>query len=229
MIHINASENKSPYYLKFGVGQSSVKNVEAKHISDGGNFRRTMETNFDDSNLYNLGVGYKVNEFFSLELNYLNSEKTNSEKMSYRYNGTLNTTKYYNSSLKSQALMLTALFDIAKYNNLNWEIRPYVGAGIGYSKNTATLERRNLSDDSLDYFSKKEDKNNFAYKGIVGAVYNMTDSIALDLSYSLADYGIVKAGKSWYNSAGAYGGEKVEAHNHDVVSQEFLIAIRYHF
>ena len=229
MTQVSANENQLPFYVKFGVGQSYVKDVEAKHISDGGTFRRTMETNFDSSNLYNIGVGYKVNKFFNLELNYLNSAKTDSEKMEYRFNGTLNTNRYYNSTLKSQALMLTALFDIAEYNDFDWKVRPYIGAGIGVSKNTATLERRLISNDSLEYFSKKEDKYNFAYKGTIGAVYDITNNIALDLSYSLADYGRAKAGKSWYDSSGNYGGEKEEAHNHDVISQELLIAIRYSF
>ncbi|MBR7159253.1 MAG: porin family protein [Alphaproteobacteria bacterium] len=98
---------------------------------------------------------------------------------------------------QSQALFVNVYYDLP----VTWAVQPYVNAGLGYSRIEGKLN------------GLKKKKNKIGWNLGVGAAYNLTQSLAMDVGYRY-----VNLGK--YN----YEGNKADLYNH-----EFYAGIRYSF
>lgn len=97
-------------------------------------------------------------------------------EVSYRRN-TLNHLKVDHEKFKPHmntqtwAYMANAYYDL----NLHPELRPYVGAGVGYARTSAHVRHEDVS------FKGKDD--GFAYQGIAGVNYALCEKTDLGLEY----------------------------------------------
>jgi opacity protein-like surface antigen len=105
-------------------------------------------------------------------------------------------------------------------------VTPFVGAGIGFSRNELDDIRNTAMTGPFagqSVISNGDTETSFAWQLIVGCSIPIRDSLALDLSYHYIDLGDLKTG---YNS---YGGVSVPPQTGDLQSHDFRIAVTYKF
>jgi opacity protein-like surface antigen len=73
--------------------------------------------------------------------------------------------------VQTYSVMVNGYWDI----NLNFCVRPYVGAGLGYSWNTVRVH--------VKKHKASANGNGFAWQAMVGGVYDLTDDVKLSAEY----------------------------------------------
>lgn len=151
-----------------GVAIPAGTTAQVDGISGTG-FSKLVKTGFD------LGgqVGYRFNKNFRAELaaSYLrNSLNT--------FNGLLQNSSHLNSGL----FMANGYYDI----DLGSAVVPFVGAGIG------DIYQHGYVNTVIGNVNKSE--NDFAYQGIAGVAYNVSQNVSVDVDYHYV---------GWKNSNGA--------------------------
>jgi opacity protein-like surface antigen len=105
-------------------------------------------------------------------------------------------------------------------------VTPFVGAGIGFSRNELGDIRNTAMTGPYagqSVLSNGDTETSFAWQLIVGCSIPLRESLALDFSYHYMDLGDLKTG---YNS---YGGISVPPQTGDLQSHDFRIAVTYQF
>ncbi len=216
-------------YLKLGVGLANVEAEDATivHIIGPHEVLPYDEVEFDSesSASYQLGMGYKLDSYITLELAlqhtsgfdlegpYLN----NGVPLADRNNGVVD--------LETTAVMVSGLLDMATILDIDWQLRPYIGLGLGYAKNK--LGRFTFDPPELQNIEGNTE-NNFAWKATLGATYPITEHFVLDAAYSYADYGDAESSRSATN----FNGDPITIDlplTYDVNTQEFFLSVRYLF
>ena len=96
----------------------------------------------------------------------------------------------YKNDLQSHALLFSAYYDFA--TGTPW--RPYVGAGIGWARNSSETTRES-NDNSVAAQTLTTDTDNFAYSVQLGARVAISDSWVGDLGYRYVNMGEVESGR----------------------------------
>jgi opacity protein-like surface antigen len=102
-------------------------------------------------------------------------------------------------------VMVNAYYDIGNFNGFT----PYVGAGIGLSRNK-------ISDINLPATSTSGTKTSFAYSLQAGVSYDYSEALAIDASYRYIDLGKGQSGPATIDID-------------KLVSHDFRIGLRYRF
>ncbi len=102
-------------------------------------------------------------------------------------------------------VMVNAYYDIVNYNGFT----PYVGAGIGLSRNK-------ISDINLPATSTSGTKTSFAYSLQAGVSYDYSEALTIDASYRYIDLGKGQSGPATIDID-------------KLVSHDFRIGLRYRF
>jgi opacity protein-like surface antigen len=131
----------------------------------------------EDAGVFGLGVGYKFN-------NWLRADVTVDYAFRTELTG-LAGARFWNS-----ATLVNGYVDLGTW----WGVTPYVGAGVGASYNHLDL----LAGDG---------RWNFAWAGMVGAAYHLSQNLSVDFGYRYVDLGSVS--------------------NLDFTAHEFRIGFRY--
>ncbi len=108
--------------------------------------------------------------------------------------------------------------------NIAWEIRhfgpdwvPYLGATIGWARNTSEIERNTFVNGIT---TTENDSDNLALGVNAGFLWNVADSVALEFGYRLINLGEVESGTLG-------GGETINAENY--ISNEAVFSVNYRF
>lgn len=140
---------------------------------------------------------------------------------------------FYDSSkikAKSTLMLLNSYFDIYNFSG----IKPYVGLGLGLSRNQPGSRKVHYPEDE-NQDGKLSDTNvvvpgkssfNFAYKIAAGSRYSITDAFSIDLKYQFLDAGKFKSQNYEYEN-----GNKIESPSEKgkLRSHEFIFGVAYNF
>jgi len=214
--------------LKAGISDTKYKNSEDKRVFDEGNLSLDAKNNDQTKSIYpniSAAVGFdfskisKINARAELEYTYKDKETFSPtiDNVTARAGSNVYSGKapdgfvLFNNTLRSQSLMVNGYYDFKNTSKFT----PYVGVGIGATrvKNKQTEIEYNDSVSSTD--------THFTWSAGVGVAYNVTDNVALDLSYKYVD-----AGKFKFNNyvPGGNFDTKVKLHSND-----YSLGIRYNF
>jgi len=130
--------------------------------------------------VYNAGFGYIINSMWrgDLNFNYRNLRYKASEE-----DGTFNTMK---QKINMHSLFLNGYFDL----NFHKTFKPYLKAGMGYSRNNSSTALFYADGDLVEEFPGKK-TNNFAWNIGAGIRIIFNDRFNLDFSYKYVDLGKV--------------------------------------
>lgn len=132
-------------------------------------------------------------------------------------------TNEYTAQKSEWLLLANAYVDLASWHGIS----PYVGAGIGASRNTIHHFRDvNVPNDGVAH-GATESKWNFAWALHAGLGYQITDALTLDFGYSYLDLGDAQSG-----DLVAYDGtNNVDnpMHFRDLTSHDIKLGFRYKF
>lgn len=173
------------------------------------------------SGIIGVEAGYKFNENLraSLSLDYLTNFSW-TENVPTSLDVLRQDHSYKNKSFVG---MLNVYYDILDYNGLT----PYITVGAGFARNKATNNSTFYNTDNtvLETSNQNGKKTNFAYKIGLGAKYNVSQDIAIDLRYQF-----VNLGKMHLNSTTSVTyKEPIPSLSGKARAHQFLVGISYNF
>ncbi|RDJ08977.1 outer membrane protein [Rhizobium grahamii] len=216
------------WYLRGDIGMTNQRLGGMQHeLFDDVDFREFVDDgSFDSGPLGALGVGYQFNQWLRGDAIVQYRGKTDFSALD-RYGHTDATgtavwdaTNDYDGAKSEWLLMANAYVDIG-----TWEgITPYVGAGIGASRNTIS-RFRDVNVPTLGVAYGDSDSTwNFAWALHAGIGYQVTDRLTVDFGYSYVDLGDAKSGRlRSYDDTVNTG----PMHFNNITSHDFKLGLRY--
>ena len=218
----------SGWYLRGYVGMTNQKTDTAGFTPNPfpGDTITTAFMNFDSSPLFGGGIGYQVN-------NWLRFEGTAEWRSSAHFHGqqvdqSVTPVPFaddYNASKSELLFLANAFIDLGTW----WRVTPFVGAGVGMSRNTITgfTDIGNSIGDSISSTTYADDysKWSFAWAFYAGLSYQVTPAFSVDLTYRYLNLGSAQTG-----AAHAFDGSVIPTNPfvfHDLTSNDLMLGMRW--
>jgi opacity protein-like surface antigen len=147
----------------------------------------TVYKNFDSSSLFGIGAGYKFNSWLRADVTgeYRSRANFHGQQLAYPVGGGVVNPDTYTASKSEWLGMVNAYLDLGTW----YGITPFVGAGIGFSRNTI----HDFTDSSVVFnsvaFGRTRSKTNFAWALHAGLSYQVTPGFAVELAYRYLNMG----------------------------------------
>ena len=155
----------------------------------------TQFLNFDAAPLYSLGAGYRFNNWFRVDATGEYRAAANFHGQQVDKSGATTLPDDYTAQKTEWLFLTNAYIDLGTW----WCVTPFVGAGIGASRNTIS----NFMDQgatqsgptilSTTYFDTAS-KWNFAWAFYAGLGYQVTPGLTLEMTYRYVDLGKATTG-----------------------------------
>ncbi len=151
--------------------------------------------NFDAAPLYSLGAGYRFNNWFRVDATGEYRAKANFHGQQVESQGGVTLPDDYTASKSEWLFLANGYIDLGTW----WCVTPFIGAGIGTSRNTisnfmdqgATQSGATIL--STTYFDTGT-KWNFAWAFYAGLGYQVTPGLTLEMTYRYVDLGKATTG-----------------------------------
>lgn len=178
------------WYLRGDVGMTNQKVdhlFNALYLSSGTTVDN-ISKGFDSGWTYGLGAGYQFNHWARADITGEYRGKTNFRGLDI-YGGGTGVDDYYAS--KSEWLFLANFYvDLGTW----WGITPFVGAGLGASRNTIhDFRDLNIPTGGVA-FGRDASKWNFAWAVHAGLGYAITPNVMIELAYRYLNLGDAASG-----------------------------------
>ncbi len=175
-----------------------------------------IDTDFGDSYLVGGGAGYRFND-------YLRADVTISYRGGYDIDDaqTLSGSSFaVQGDASSLTGMVNAYVDVGRFGR----VTPYVGGGIGVSRNT-------ISDLSATFAGVSatvddETSTSFAWQASAGLGIEVAPNLAIDVGYRYMDLGSIETGDTVTVGGASIGGA---ASDGDLRAHEIQVGLRYSF
>lgn len=216
------------WYLRGDVGMTnqSAKRIES---STAQTYPTTTEgLGFDSSPLFDLGVGYRFNNWFRADVIGQYRGKANLHGANnVFYSASDFGANDYSGSKSEWVVMANAYVDLGTW----WCITPFIGAGVGGSYNRLSgfrddgtrINAGGLSN-SVTYFADNG-KWNLAWAAHAGLAYKVNPGFTVELAYSYMDLGDAAPGnyRAYDNSSSGPSTIKVK----DITSHDIKLGVRW--
>ncbi len=187
----------SGWYLRGDIGMSNQRVSSLYNVlyNDPGTSVTNVSKEFDSGMTFGVGAGYQFNSWFRLDVTGEYRGKTNFRGLDIVSNnfftGGFFADDYYGS--KSEWLLLTNFyFDLGTW----WCFTPFIGAGVGASRNTIHNFRDIGTAPGIASvaYGLDSSKWNFAWALYAGVGYEVTRNLTLELAYRYVDLGNAQSG-----------------------------------
>jgi opacity protein-like surface antigen len=218
------------WYLRGDIGFSNqrvdnVRNTNAALYTGLTSFQES--TGFDTGGIYQIGAGYRFNNWFRVDVTGEYRGSTNFHGLDLiSFPGGFGADTY-NASKSEWLFLANAYADLGTW----WCITPYIGAGIG----TARVGISNFTDTGINnsggagavpslVTAANGSQWNFAWALHAGLSYQVTQNMAVDLGYSYVNLG---NGTTGVDSAfdNSVGGHVFQFHN--ITSHDVKLGVRW--
>jgi opacity protein-like surface antigen len=184
------------WYLRGDIGFSNQSISKRDYYSYPGLLSLQQQSSFDTAGIFGIGVGYQFNNWFRADVTGQYRGKANFHGLdltSYTDTGTVQRGSDTYSASKSEFVVLANLYaDLGTW----WCVTPFIGAGIGMSRNTIS----NFTDIGVNgtaafgtvpglAFAPSASKWNFAWALHTGLAYRVTPNMTVELGYSYMNLG----------------------------------------
>ena len=155
-----------------------------------------------DSGLIGIGVGYQFNNWFRADLTGEYRGSANYHAVaSYDgiaagvncgqvLGGSPRCSDIYNGTVSSTVFMANGYVDLGTWAGLT----PYIGAGVGFANNKSGMFTDTALGLSGGGFSTGASKTNFAWAGMAGLSYAVSQNLKLEMGYRYLNLGSVNSG-----------------------------------
>ncbi|QQP89238.1 porin family protein [Skermanella sp. TT6] len=139
----------------------------------------------DYSPLWGLGVGYRFDPNFRADITVDWRDRYVVEGSSF---------SSFDSAVDNRSFMLNAYYDFDQIPivQLPGGFKPYLGAGVGFSRTSVNDQVIPGAGGTVASISGS-DRTRFSWQGMAGVGYQMTEEFAVDLGYRYAQLGKVRA------------------------------------
>ena len=215
------------YYITAKGGASKTFNTGTTVLFNPGGVLRTFQNeDLGTGTAFGLSVGKYITDNFRLELEAIKRD-------SYEYNSTdrsVGVNIGIKGDIDSTSLFINGLYDFQPFSLGNTPITPYLGGGIGVSRNKMGSQTDNTLPATIYTFDGKT-ITEFAYKLSAGTLFSLTENVSLDVNYQYVNLGAFKSGtRNVRVSDGVVDGPLLKGYSGgDIKSQELMVGLQYTF
>lgn len=205
------------YYITPKVGVSKSMDTGKTNFWDTGAKNLFEDEDLGTGYAAGLSAGKYITNNFRVELEAM-------KRGSYEYDTfrTGSTTHQLKADITSRSLFINGLYDFDAFSLGNRSISPYIGGGVGISRN-GMGRLGGYVGGVRDSAVESNSINEFAYKLSAGILVNLTESVSLDINYQYVNLGNFKSG-TVYESGSFDAPIKGE-----IESQELMFGLQYKF
>jgi opacity protein-like surface antigen len=224
----------SGWYLRGDIGFSN-QNVRSLFNVNYANFIsvQNIDKGFDAAPLFGLGIGYTVNNWLRFDFTGEYRGAANFHGFDVgNFGGGVFADDRYTARKSEWTFMFNGYVDLGTW----WNITPFVGAGVGFSRNTIS----NFGDVSVcvnsstcvgsggsDAFGGTASKWNFAWALHAGLAYQLYRNVTLELAYRYIDLGNAQSGDLIAFTGANNFYNPMEFHH--LTSQDVKFGVRFNF
>ena len=168
---------------------------------------------------FGISAGKYISDNFRLELEAI-------KRTGYEMD-TTGDNNLYEANISSKSIFINGFYDFQSFSLGSTPITPYLGGGVGISKNKMGTTYENRPNAFLDGKTISQ----FAYKVAAGTMVSLTENVSLDINYQYVNLGNIKSGVGVYTDpGGAYVGDINPAINGgEIKTQELMVGLQYKF
>ena len=175
--------------------------------------------------VFGLSVGKYITNNFRVELEA--SQRGGLEyDTEYASEPNLGTTT--KADIKTQSIFINGFYDFESFAIINSSVTPYIGGGIGISRNKMGVVTEVTSENEVAYLDGNK-VSQFSYKLAAGTLVSLTESLSLDINYQYVDLGSFKSGLGYVASGGATGNLTEALNGGEIKTQELMVGLQYKF
>ena len=213
------------YYITAKGGVSKTLDTGATNYTNTtGTTRYLQNEDLGTGSAFGFSVGKYLTDNFRLELEAI-------KRTGYEYDArfTIIPTATQEAKIQTEAVFITGFYDFQPFSISNTAITPYLGGGIGISRNKMGTINGHTSGTYNNTDIDGNTINQFAYKLSAGTLFSLTEQLSLDVNYQYVNLGAFKGGTGFYRN-GAFGGNRQRGINGgDIKTQELMVGLQYKF
>ena len=210
------------YYITAKGGISKTRDTgETTFNAQNGALRTLENEDLGTGSAFGFSVGKYLTNSFRLELEAI-------KRTGYEYDARFTTagltTATEEAKIQTEALFVNGFYDFQPFSIRNTAITPYLGGGVGISRNkmgTIVQHVNGIPDGSFIYGTTI---NQFAYKLSAGTLVSITEQLSLDVNYQYVNLGAFKSGTSFGS-----GNLQRPLNGGDIKTQELMVGLQYKF
>jgi len=217
-------EEFSGWYLRGDIGMSNqdVKSLFNVLYNAPNTTVTNTDLGFDSAPIFGVGVGYQFNHWLRADITGEYRGKANFHGLDIVSSGGFSSNEYHAS--KSEWVGLVNLYaDLGTW----WQITPFVGAGVGFARNTISSFTdicTTCAGGSVAYGGTAS-KWNFAWAIHAGLAYQVTPSFTVELAYRYLSLGDAQSGDEvTFNGINAVNNPMIF---NDLTSHDVKLGVRW--
>jgi len=215
------------YYITAKGGASKTFNTGTTSFNrENGALRTFQNEDLGTGSAFGFSVGKYLTDSFRLEL-----EAT--KRTGYEYDARASTAGLtsvtFKAKMQTEALFINGFYDFQPFSMSNTAITPYLGGGVGISRNKMGTDVFHLNGLPTGTTFDGNTINQFAYKLSAGTLVSLTEQLSLDVNYQYVNLGAFKGGTETYNNGVFVVNLQRGINGGDIKSQELMVGLQYKF
>lgn len=207
------------FYITAKGGVSKTLDTGTMNYDNGTTVFTLNDDDLGTGNAFGFSAGKYITDNLRLELEAI-------KRTSYEMDTTDSVNNLMEAKISSKSIFINGFYDFQPFTISNTAITPYLGGGVGISKNKMGTTHENRPGDTLDGKTISQ----FAYKVAAGTLVGLTENVSLDINYQYVNLGNLKSGVGVYNAAGVFQGNLAAGVNGgDIKTQELMVGLQYKF
>ena len=178
---------------------------------------------------FGFSVGKYLNDNFRLELEAI--KRTGYEFDAFAKEPIAARNASQKADINSKSIFINGLYDFQPFSIRNTAITPYLGGGVGISRNKmkTTVQSVNGIPDGITFDGNTI--NQFAYKFSAGTLVSLTEQLSLDVNYQYVNLGAFKQSTelSLNGVRNPAGDNQSPMNQGDIKTQELMVGLQYTF
>jgi opacity protein-like surface antigen len=133
------------------------------------------------------------------------------------------------AKMQTEALFINGFYDFQPFTISNTAITPYLGGGVGISRNKMGTDVFHLNGVPNGLTVNGDTINQFAYKLSAGTLVSLTEHLSFDVNYQYVNLGAFKGGTERINDDGTTVRLQRGFNGGEIKTQELMVGLQYKF
>ena len=222
---ISVAVDLDGYYITAKGGVSKTSDTgETTFVNQFGLSRTMQNEDLGTGSAFGFSVGKYLTNSFRLEIEAI-------KRTGYEYDTPFVqfTNNAFEANIQTEALFVNGFYDFQPFSMSNTAITPYLGGGVGISKNKMGTTDVILNGIPNGQTVDGNTIHQFAYKLSAGTLVSLTEQLSLDVNYQYVNLGSFKGGTNQFDD-GVFGTVLARPLNGgEIKTQELMVGLQYKF
>ena len=215
------------YYITAKGGVSKTFNTGATSLTFwSGTTVTSQNEDLGTGSAFGFSVGKYLTDSFRLELEAI-------KRTGYEYDARVSSAGFTSyteeAKIQTEALFVNGFYDFQPFSIHNTPITPYLGGGLGISRNKMGTDVLHLNGVPNGLTINGDTINQFAYKLAAGTLISLTQQLSLDVNYQYVNLGAFKGGTERINNDGTTSRLQRGLNGGEIKTQELMVGLQYKF